>query len=138
VAEEGKPQTRIVQLKRRREFLDAAAGGRRWQTPAFTMQAGSRSTEKGGAPHDLGLGFTASRRVGKAVARNRARRRLREAARAILPGPAKPGYNYVIVARPAVLTWPFQRLLDDLTSAFAGIHRRARAGSRRTRGRSVS
>jgi ribonuclease P protein component len=128
-----------VQLKRRREFLEAAAKGRRWQAPAFVLQSAPRSAAKGCDLRDLGLGFTASRRVGKAVARNRARRRLREAARAILPGPAKPGYNYVIVARPAVLTWPFQRLLDDLTSAFAGIHRRAKSGSpQRTRGRPAS
>lgn len=101
-------------------------------TPAFVLQAAARPAADGGGQGELGLGFTASRRVGKAVARNRARRRLVEAARAILPGPAEPGYDYVIVARPAVLTWPFQRLLDDLTTAFARIHRRAGARAQRT------
>ena len=88
-----------------------AASGRRWVTPAFVLQLGRG---RRGAPSaaEIGLGFTASRRIGKAVARNRARRRLVEAARAVLPGPARPGYNYVIVARPAVLTWPFDRLLE--------------------------
>ena len=72
---------------------------------------------------EIGLGFTASRRVGNAVARNRARRRLVEAARKVLPGAGVPGYNYVLVARPVVLTCPFDRLLSDLTTAFARVLR---------------
>ena len=96
-----------------------AATRRRWVTPAFVLQLGPR--RGGDGPGEIGIGFTASRRVGKAVARNRARRRLIEAARAVLPGPARPGYNYVIVARPAVLTWPFDRLLTELTTAFARL-----------------
>ena len=86
------------------------------EQPAFVLQLGPRPAA---VPEQIGIGFTASRRVGKAVARNRARRRLSEAARAVLPGPARPGFNYVIVARPAVLTWPFDRLLSELRTAFA-------------------
>ena len=122
--------TRVERLKRRREFLAVAAAGKRWVTPAFVLQAGPRPALDGDPGSEVGLGFTVSRRIGKAVARNRARRRLSEAARAVLPGLADPGYNYVIVARPAVLTCPFQRLLDDLATAFARIHIR---GSRRPR-----
>ncbi len=117
----------MVRLKRRPEFLAVAASGRRWVTPAFVLQAGRRPARADdGSRAEIGLGFTASRRIGKAVARNRARRRLVAAARAILPGPAEPGYNYVIVARPAVLTCPFERLLSDLATAFARISRRER------------
>ena len=113
----------MARLKRRAEFVAVAATRRRWVTPAFVLQAGPRlgSGSAGAADAEIGVGFTASRRVGKAVARNRARRRLVEAARAVLPGPAQPGYNYVIVARPAVLTCPFERLLSDLRTAFARI-----------------
>jgi ribonuclease P protein component len=102
VADDG--AARIVPLKRRREFLRIAAEGRKWVTPAFVLQAGRRPAEgaaEAAAPA-IGIGFTASRRVGKAVARNRARRRLREAVRRVLPGPARPGFDYVVVARPAV------------------------------------
>ena len=107
-----------------------AATRRRWVTPAFVLQAGPRLAAAGAADDEIGVGFTASRRVGKAVARNRARRRLVEAARAMLPGPARPGYNYVIVARPAVLTCPFERLLSDLRTAFTRLAPRSngRAG----------
>jgi len=111
----------VTRLKRRADFVAVAATRRRWVTPAFVLQAGPRPGSAGAGDDEIGVGFTASRRVGKAVARNRARRRLVEAARAVLPGPARPGYNYVIVARPAVLTCPFQRLLSDLRTAFARI-----------------
>ncbi|HSA82165.1 MAG TPA: ribonuclease P protein component [Geminicoccaceae bacterium] len=111
----------MARLKRRAEFLAVAATRRRWVNPAFVLQAGARATNGGAADDEIGVGFTASRRMGKAIARNRARRRLVEAARAVLPGPARPGYNYVIVARPAVLTCPFERLLSDLRTAFARI-----------------
>jgi ribonuclease P protein component len=112
----GATQISVVRLKRRREFIAVAATRRRWVTPAFVLQVGPR-----GEPTEIGIGFTASRRIGKAVARNRARRRLQAAARAILPGPAEPGYDYVIVARPAILTCPFEALLTDLAQAFARV-----------------
>lgn len=117
------PPVRVVRLKRRREFLAVAGQGRRWVTPAFVLQAGPRpvrdgDTEAGG--REIGVGFTASRRVGNAVERNRARRRLREAVRRVLPGgPARPGFDYVVVARPEALSRPFAALLDDLEAAFA-------------------
>ncbi len=111
-----------MRLKRRAEFVAVAATRQRWVTPAFVLQAGPRPPGGTGSA-EIGVGFTASRRVGKAVARNRARRRLVAAARALLPGPARPGYNYVIVARAAVLTCPFDRLLSDLGTAFARITR---------------
>jgi ribonuclease P protein component len=120
----GRPEAAVTRLKRRREFLAVAATKRRWVTPAFVLQIGPRSVAEREA--EIGLGFTASRRVGNAVARNRARRRLVEAARKVLPGAAAPGYNYVLVARPVVLTCPFDRLLSDLTTAFARVTRQAR------------
>jgi ribonuclease P protein component len=111
----------MVRLKRRREFVAVANTRWRWVTTAFVLQAGPRVE-----PEEIGIGFTASRRIGNAVARNRARRRLRAAVRAILPGRARPGYDYVVVARPAILTCPFDLLLSDLDTAFARVMRRRR------------
>jgi ribonuclease P protein component len=109
----------VVRLKRRREFLAVAGTRCRWAAPAFVLQAGPR-----GAAEEIGIGFTATRRIGNAVARNRARRRMRAAAQALLPGAAKPGYDYVLVARPAILTCPFEALLSDLANAFARVIRK--------------
>ena len=63
------------------------------------------------------VGFTATKRIGGAVERNRAKRRMREAARALLPEFAVPGVDYVIIARGGVLTRPWVRLLDDVKTA---------------------
>jgi ribonuclease P protein component len=108
----------VVRLKRRRQFLAVAGTRCRYVAAAFVLQAGP-----GGAPNEIGIGFTASRRVGNAVARNRARRRLRAAVRAILPGGARLGYDYVLVARPAILTCSFNVVLNDLATAFARVVR---------------
>jgi ribonuclease P protein component len=66
---------------------------------------------------EIRLGITASRKVGNAVARNRARRRLREAARRVLPTDAAPGHDYVLIGRAATLQRPFAMLVADLQSA---------------------
>lgn len=116
------PPSRVVRLKRRPEFLAVAATGQRWVAPAFVLQTGPRPAGSTiGHPNEIGLGFTATRRLGNAVARNRAKRRLREATRLLLPGPAIPRHDYVLVAREAVLTCPFATLLDDLAKAFSRV-----------------
>ena len=65
------------------------------------------------------VGFTASRKVGNAVARNRARRRLRSVAREVLSH-AEPGNDFVLIARPATVDRDYQALVTDLV---AGLKR---------------
>ena len=67
------------------------------------------------------LGFTATRKVGNAVIRNRAKRRLREAARATAPLLAVPGSDYVFIARMGTADRPWDRLLDDVKSALTRL-----------------
>lgn len=67
------------------------------------------------------VGFTVTRKVGSAVTRNRARRRLREVARAVLPETAVPGCDYVLIARSGTLDRPYPDLLADLKSALMAV-----------------
>ena len=62
-------------------------------------------------------GFTATKKIGGAVQRNRAKRRLRAAADALLPGLGLPGCDYVFIARQAAIDAPWPGLLDDVGKA---------------------
>ena len=66
-------------------------------------------------------GFTATRKIGGAVVRNRAKRRLREAARMLLPLHGRPGFDYVFIARGGTTARPWLRLLDDMKSALISL-----------------
>jgi ribonuclease P protein component len=89
---------------------------------AFVLQANRRLEPE--RAEIVGIGLTVTRKIGGAVVRNRARRRLREALRLILPGPALPGHDYVVVARPAALTCPFALLQEELAGALEQMGRR--------------
>jgi ribonuclease P protein component len=105
-------------LRKRAEFL-AAARARRQATAGFLLQALDRGDGAG-----LRVGYTCSKKIGNAVVRNRAKRRLREVARAVLPAEGRAGWDYVLVGKPqATVTRDFADLLADLRRALAQIHR---------------
>jgi ribonuclease P protein component len=102
---------KIERLKKRPDFL-ACAQAAHCARGAVVIQARLRDQEP-----LVRAGFTATKRIGGAVERNRAKRRMREAARLLLPGLASPGFDYVFIARGGVTTRPWPRLLDDVKSA---------------------
>ncbi len=103
-------------LRRRHEFLAVARHGRRWAAPGVVLQAWRREGE-GDPAAPVRVGFTVSRKVGGSVVRNRARRRLRAAAGAVLGNHAAPGHDYVLIGRAATPGRPYQALLRDLECA---------------------
>lgn len=105
-----------------------AASGRKWSTPGLVLQADRRPADdpaRAGASLDSTprVGFTCSRKVGGAVERNRAKRRLRALAAELLPTLGEPGTDYVLVGRPATVHRPFDLLRADLTQALQRVGR---------------
>ena len=108
----------MKRLKKRTDFLRAAKGVRR-VSGAITLET-CETPDGGGDPR---IGFTASRKVGNAVARNRAKRRLRAAASQLLPLLGRQGRDYVLVARASTGTRAYPALLADIIAALEAAHR---------------
>jgi ribonuclease P protein component len=106
----------IYKLQKRWQFL-ACAKGRSLARGGVAIQVLRRSDD---SPR-IGVGFTATRKIGGAVQRNRAKRRMREAARQLLPLHSTPGHDYVFVARGGAIDREWRRLLDDVRSALIGL-----------------
>jgi ribonuclease P protein component len=114
----GAVSTHVAVMAQRADFLRAASA-RRQGVPGFLLQARPRGDDSA----TIRVGFTCSRKVGNAVIRNRAKRRLREVARAILLVEGRPGWDYVLVGRPgATVSRAYAELLAHLLSAHARVH----------------
>jgi len=112
----------ITRLTRRAEFLKAARAPYQART-AVVIQARKRSEAEDTDAEAIRTGFTATKKVGNAVVRNRAKRRLREAARLLLPVHGLPGHDYVFIARAGTLSRPWAGLLDDVKAALVRLAR---------------
>ncbi|MBO6797715.1 ribonuclease P protein component [Maricaulis sp.] len=110
----------VKRLKKRREFLYVAKGEKAVRA-GVVIQARRRD----GSLH-CGVGFTATKKVGNAVIRNRAKRRLRETARLLLPLHGQPGFDYVFIARAATPERDWSKLVDDVETALKRLARSER------------
>ncbi len=116
ISQPAAPGPVIERLKARQDFL-AAAKAMNCARGAVVAQARHR----GDGSTRIRLGFTATRRIGGAVVRNRAKRRLREAARLLAPLHARAGCDYVFIARGGTASRPWAPLLDDMKSALVRL-----------------
>ena len=114
------PRSAVVERLRCRSDFRAAADGVRASGRAFVLQ-----TRQRGGDDPIRVGFTVSRQVGNAVARNRVRRRLREMVR-LAPAAGteslRPGHDYVLIGRRAALAVPFGEMMQDLDKALVRVH----------------
>ena len=106
----------LTVLTKRSDFV-AASRAQRAATPAFILQARKSGLD------GVRVGFTCSKKVGNAVARNKAKRRLREIARLTLPDSGRPGWDYVLVGRRSeTAKRAFPEMLNDMARALAKVH----------------
>ncbi len=111
----------IETLRKRKDFL-AAAKAKRQHMPGFVIQARKRNADETD-PQLIRVGYTCSKKVGNAVARNRAKRRLREIARTTLPVWGKPGHDYVLIGRAQeTSSRDFATMVSDLKRALSVLH----------------
>lgn len=105
-------------LTKRSQFL-ALNRARRQGTQGMLVQGRFRDDEDPA----IRVGFTCSKKVGNAVARNRAKRRLREVARRVLPEHGRPGWDYALIGKPgATAERDFDDLIGDLKYALRKLH----------------
>ena len=128
----------VGRLKTRPQFLKVAAAKRKWATPGLVLQAARRQHgDHRAAPElldrpeqkpdeaEVRVGFTVTRRIGNAVARNRAKRRLRSAAAEVFPRLGRSGTDYVVIGRAGTAARPYQDLVRDLEQAIAKVERKS-------------
>ena len=109
----------LTVIKKRADFVRASHAARHG-TAGIHLQARDRKADDGAG---IRVGFTCSKKVGNAVARNRAKRRLREVARIVLPEMGRDGWDYVLVGRrDLTASLPFETLLKDMRRAMRKVH----------------
>jgi ribonuclease P protein component len=128
----------VKRLKARREFLYVAKGNKavragvvvqtRRRSGSLCVESSATAAAELDTPH-CGAGFTATKKIGNAVTRNRAKRRLREAARLLLPLHGQAGNDYVFIARFATPDQEWRYLLDDVRKALVKLHPNGHAGA---------
>jgi len=107
----------VGRLKRRTEFLRIARARRKWAAPGLILQTDRHPVDAADDGADCRVGFTVTKKVGNAVVRNRIKRRLRAAARDVLPDRARSGYDFVLIGRKDTLARAYDDLKSDLLQA---------------------
>ena len=109
-------KTDLQTLTKRQDFILASRGLKHYSETMIVQIK----------KNDLGIirvGFTCSKKVGNAVVRNRAKRRLRAIAREALPNLGRLGFDYVLIGRyGSTVSTEFKTLKNDFISALEALH----------------
>ena len=111
---------RLGRILKRSEYLRIKHEGTSVATPGLVIQAVSGIDQRE-APCPR-VGYIVSKRVGNAVKRNRARRRLKSVAADILTRNGLPAWDYVFIGRVTTLERSYDSLLEDAKVALRKIH----------------
>ncbi len=115
------PKEKLERIKKRPEYLAVAGTRRKWVTPAFILQAKPPSSTSSNPSEKPRAGFTASKKVGNAVKRSKAKRRMKEAARLLIPENGQAGWDYVFICRESSTHYPFDKLCSDIKWALVKL-----------------
>lgn len=108
-------------IRKRRDFVVATETAKKFIVNSLILQRVKRSDDHPVGTELVRIGFTVTKKMGNAVTRNRIKRRLREAARPLLPKLGQPGFDYVLIPRHSALTCDFSQLSRDMEFAFSQI-----------------
>lgn len=110
---------KLILIKKRPDFLHVTRNGYKAVKSGLVLQAAK--TRRYFDPPVFRIGYTATKKIGNAVCRNRAKRRLRAVCAALMPLEAVAGYDYVIIARYTTVDMPYKKLYKELKHALKEI-----------------
>lgn len=109
--------TKLPRLKKRSDFLRVSSARRSVATRTLIVQICDRFPDEEADGPPVRVGFTSSRKVGNAVCRNKARRRLRAVAQLVFSQFSWNHHDVVLIARKAIVDVPYQRIVEDCRQA---------------------
>ena len=113
---------RLMRILKRSEYLGVKQRGTSVAESGLVIQAAPVANNSSYLyPR---VGFTVSKRVGNAVKRNKARRRLKSIASDVLPKEGFQAWDYVFIGRLVTLDRPYDLLLEDARAALRKIHQK--------------
>ena len=112
----------ITRLKRRSDFVSITRRGQKWATPGLVLQSHRRKDAETTSRNGIRVGFTVTKKVGNAVIRNRARRRLKAVAGDVIATHGQDLFDYVLIGRAGTLKRPYALLVSDLETAMQRLN----------------